>query len=370
MSREPVRVLILIGQLQQGGAERQVHELATRLDPREFTPTVATFEAGGHYQTLLEAAGIRVVVLDKKGLREAHLPLRLARLMRRLGTDVAHGFLFPANWRLLLSARLAGVRAVVCAVRSTGIWMNARHRMMDREALRRASVVVANAPAVREDIVSRAGLDPAQVRVIMNGVDTSRFHPGESPLRSGWEGGAKEGQLIVGFVGSLREAKDPLLFIRVAAETSRRHPGVRFVVVGEGPLRQRAESMAREANLADRIVFAGERSDMPDVLRAMDLLTVTSVREGCCNVILEAMATGVPVVATRVGGNPDLIEHGRTGWLFPHGDVAAGADSIQTLLSDPGLRARVGDAGLQRARDEFSVEAMVGATADLYRSLL
>lgn len=369
MSGRPARVMILIGQLQRGGAERQVHELVTRLDRREFELTVATFETGGHYQRLLEEAGIRVVVLDKRGWREALLPARLAGLMRRLRIDVAHGFLFPANWRLLLASRLAGVRAVICAVRSTGIWMNARHRMMDREALRRASMVIANAPAVRDDIVSRAGLDPGRVRVIMNGVDTERFGPGESPLRRDWAGGA-DGGPIVGFAGSLREAKDPLLFMRVASGISRGLPGTRFVVVGDGPLRPQVEALARESGLGERVVFTGERYDMPDVLRAFDLLAVTSVREGCCNVILEAMATGVPVVATAVGGNPDLIEHGRSGWLFPHGDEVAGAAAARNLLSDPVLRARVGDAGLARARGEFSVDTMVKATAALYRSLL
>lgn len=370
MPPRPIRVMILIGQLNRGGAERQVHELATRLDRKRFDPTVVTFEPGGYYQPMLEEAGVRVVVVDKTGWREAAAPLRLALLMRELSTDVVHGFLFPANWRAVVAARLAGVRAVLCAVRSTGIWMNARHRWMDRVVLRHASVVVANAPAVARDIVDRVGLAPASVRVILNGVDTARFHPKDPALPEAPPGFAGDHAVTVGFIGSLRQAKDPILFVRAAAVASARLPSARFVIVGDGPLRSAVAAEAGLLGIGDKLALLGERSDIPDILRGLDLLAVTSVREGCCNVILEAMATGVPVVATNVGGNPDLLEHRRTGWLFPHGDPGGGGEGMVRLLAEDGLREQVRTEALARARSAFSVETMVSRTAALYEELL
>lgn len=361
--------MVMIGQLRRGGAERQVHELVTRLDRTRFEPTVVTFEPEGHYQPLLEAAGVRVVVVDKRGWRETAAPARLASLMRELSIDLVHGFLFPANWRAVAAARLAGITRVICAVRSTGIWMSARHRWMDRMVLTRCSAVVANAPAVARDIVERVGLAPARVRVIVNGVDTNRFRPKE-PDPGSLSTGAASPAMQVGFIGSLREAKDPMLFVRAAAVAARKMPAARFLMVGDGPLRDEVVAEAGRLGVAERFTFAGERTEIPDILRGLDLLAVTSVREGCCNVILEAMATGVPVVATSVGGNPDLVEHGRTGWLFPHGDAGAGGEAMALLLTDDGLRGRIQHKALERVRAEFSIDTMVGRTTALYEEIL
>ncbi len=370
MTAAPLPVMIAIGQLGRGGAERQIHELVSRLDRSRFRITVVTFEPGGHYQPLLEAAGAEVIVLDKRGAGELTVVPRMAGLMRRRGIRAAHAFLFPASWRAVAAARLAGVRGVACAVRSTGVWMNRRHRMMDKAALRRARVVVANAPAVKRDILERTGMPSDRVRVIFNGVDAEVFHPGASPLRPEWLAGEAGPPVnLVGFVGSLRAAKDPDLFVRIAATVSRRIPTARFVITGGGPLRAELEQRAASLGLANgRLRFMGERGDIPDVLRALDLLVVSSVREGCCNVILEAMSSGIPVVATRVGGNPDLVEEGRSGWLFPYGDEAAGAERVAGLLADPEEARRMGRQALEQA-GRYSTTTMVSQTCALYEEL-
>jgi len=365
--REPIRVLILIAQLGRGGAERQVYELVTRLDRKEILPMVVTYEPDTEYRGMLEAAGIDVIVLDKSGLKEPLALGRLASIMRTRRIDLVHAYLFSANWRAVVAARLARRHAVICAVRSTSVAMGARLRIMNRMALRGADVVIANAPSVRDDIAAHTGIRPERIRVIMNGVDTSLFAPGVSPLRAGWLGGDDGAARLVGFVGGFRRAKDPCLFVRLAAEVARRSPTTRFVMVGDGELRPQVEAAVKEHGMEGRLVLAGMRPDMPDVFRALDALVITSYREGCCNAILEAMATGVPVVATDVGGNPDIVTHRETGWLFPYGDVPAGAEGILALVSDPDLSARLGAKGLERALREFSIDAMVHATADLYR---
>lgn len=365
--REPIRVLILIAQLGRGGAERQVFELVTRLDRKEILPMVVTYEPDTEYRAMLEAAGIEVIALDKSGLKEPLTLMRLARIIRSRRIDLVHSWLFPANWRAIVASRLAGTRAVICATRSTSTAMSRRLRIMNGFALRNARVVLANASAVADDISENSGISRGSIRVILNGVDTSVFSPGGSPLRAGWLSGAGDGARLVGFVGGFRKAKDPCLFVRVAAEVARRSPSTRFVMVGDGVLRREVESAVREHGMEDRLVLAGQRPDMPEVFRALDTLVITSYREGCCNAILEAMATGVPVVATAVGGNPDIVTHRETGWLFPYGDAAAGAEGILALISDPELRARLAANGLERALRDFSIGAMVSATTRMYR---
>lgn len=364
----PLRVVILIAQLGRGGAERQVYELATRLDRSRVVPVIVTFDPDVEYRTMLSDAGIEVIALGKSGLREPLALARLTSLLRARRFDLVHAYLFSASWRAVLAARLARVRPVICAVRSTSVAMSRRLKAMERVTLRSADLVIANAPSVRDDIAARTGIPAGRIRVILNGVDTTAYRPGESTLRKEWTGGADGGPLV-GFVGGFREAKDPCLFVRIAARVARAHPSVRFVMVGDGLLRREVESEIERSGVGDRMTLAGVRPDVPEVFRALDVAVVTSYREGCCNAILEAMATGLPVVATAVGGNPDIVEEGGTGRLFPHGDVAAGADAILGLLSHPGEAARLGARAVERARRDFSMEAMVRATTDLYGDL-
>lgn len=369
MQTRPVNILVVIEHLGRGGAERQVHELVTRMDRDAFRPTVVTRSPDLEYRAMLEAAGVPVIVMDRAGWTLPPVPGGLAAVVRRTRADLLHAYLFPASWRSILASAFAGSKPVICAVRSTGSWMNARHRMMERWAMRRARAVVANAPSIRSDLLARTGLPDDRVRVIMNGVDLTVFRPGHSEARRGLVLGAGDRGPLVGYIGNLRQAKDPELFVRIAARVAQRMHSARFVIVGSGGLRDRLETTIREAGLGERLRLAGRRTDMPEVLRALDALVVTSRREGCCNVILEAMATGVPVVATAVGGNPDLVADGGTGWLFSHGDVEAGAERILRLIQDRDRAARMGRAGLERARRDFGIDTMVRATEHLYREV-
>jgi glycosyltransferase involved in cell wall biosynthesis len=369
MSSQPLSILVVINDLGRGGAERQIFELVTRLDRQCFRPSVATFVPDVEYRDRLREAGVDLFILNKSGWREATLPMRLANVMRRVKADVVHAYLFPASWRSVLAGRLADVRNVICAVRSTSVWMNSRHRMMNRLALRRARAVVANAPALREDVARTTGLPADAVKVIMNGVDTGEYSPGESSARLEWMGEGSAGIPLIGFVGSLRTAKDPLHFVRIAARVIARRPDARFVVVGEGSLYDRVKREARESGLNEKLTMAGMRTEMADVFRGLDALVVTSRREGCCNAILEAMSTGVPVAATSVGGNPDLVRDGVTGRLFEHGDDEVGAECVLDLLGSVDRTREMRKAARAIALECYSIDTMVKATTALYREI-
>jgi glycosyltransferase involved in cell wall biosynthesis len=171
-------------------------------------------------------------------------------------------------------------------------------------------------------------------------------------------------------LASLTPKKAPRVFLEAAALVRASVPAARFLVVGDGPLRGDLEARARELGLSDAVRFAGESDDVPGVLAGVSVSVLTSVKEGCSNIVLETMAAGRPMVATAVGGNPELIVDGVTGFLVPVGDARAVADRVVRLLSDTALAARMGEAARERAFGEFGVERMVERTVAVYREHL
>jgi len=368
----PRRVVYVIGQLGAGGTERQLLELVLRLDRSRWQPEVVTFTPRGALERDFSAA-CPIHVLNKTPLREAKVFIELTRLLRTLRPDVIHTSLYPANWRGALAASLAGRPVRIGSVRNMGDWMGQVRRRIERAALRGADAVVVNAGAVGGFLHDQVGVPREKIRMIPNGVDLDLFRPrreGEPDLRRELGGGSDAGMMLVGAVMSLTIKKNPLLLVEAAARLSREHPRARFVIAGEGPLRPALEAAAAASGLAGRFHFAGLRRDVPDVLRSIDLLVLTSDREGMPNVVLEAMATGVPTVATDVGGTGEIIQDRVTGRLVPPRDAEALALALGELLSEPKAVALMGTAARRRAEESFGLDGMVAATECLYSELI
>ena len=160
------------------------------------------------------------------------------------------------------------------------------------------------------------------------------------------------------------------LFLRAAKRLAERFPQVRFVLVGDGPLRAGLEALANQLGLADRVIFLGNRRDVPAVLATLDISVLPSASESLSNVILESMAAGVPVVAAQVGGNPELVQNGTTGLLFPSGDEEQFCRAMEMLVTRPELRKQLGESACQRAQAEYSIPKVRDRYQELYRSLL
>ena len=207
-----------------------------------------------------------------------------------------------------------------------------------------------------------AGVPRDRLRLIRNAVDGERFAP---PLGERAPGAAA----VVGFVGRLSPEKHPRLFVRMAARVHEQRPDVRFVLVGDGPLRASLEHEAAELGVADAMDFLGERRDVDAVLRSLDVLVLTSWHEGTPLAVLEAMATGVPVAATDVGGVPELVRHRETGLLFPAGDEGGGAAAVLALLEDGAWRRRLGAAARSLVLTRFGWAEHVRAVTALWQDL-
>lgn len=214
------------------------------------------------------------------------------------------------------------------------------------------------------------GIGRARVTQICNGVDVTRFSADDIGQPQAIPGCPflPQDHLIVGTVGRMQAEKDQVTLVRAFAQALRQQPRLRLVLVGDGPLRAAVEAEARALGLQDQVWLAGMRSDVPVVLRGLHVFVLPSRAEGISNTILEAMATGLPVLATSVGGNAELVVHGQTGLLVPPADPGAMADALASMVAE-GRHLAMGRAGRERVVQRFSLQAMVNSYRSLYDEL-
>jgi len=359
-----IRVAHVIWSLGLGGAEQVVIRLAAGLDRRRFEPLICCLDRPGPFAPQAEAAGVEVVSLDKRGPLDARAAWRLARLLQSRGVDVVHTHLWGASFWGRLAAVGARVSVIVTTEHNVDTWKKAHHLTLDRALAPATTHLVAVSQQVREFYEAR-GVGRGRWRVVYNGVDTSAA-PRRGRGAAFLELGLGKDDPVVGLVGRLVPAKAPEVFLRALALGAARVPGLRGLVVGDGPLRSELEAEARRLGLEGRIVFAGVRQDVPELLPGLDAVLFSSVREGLSMAMLEAMAAGVPVIATDVGGTPELIAHGVTGLLVPPGRPESLADALVALLEDAAGAAAIRQAARRCVEDRFSLDRMTAAYEALY----
>ncbi|HEX5502015.1 MAG TPA: glycosyltransferase [Thermomicrobiales bacterium] len=362
--------------LYHAGAEQQLYALVRGLDKRRFRPIVAPLYPGGVLAESFRATpGVEVIDLNRRGKFD-YAPLwRVAALLRARRVDLVQPFLTPATFFGLLPAWLVGTPVKVvterCGVRHERQFGHRLYQHSEDWLTRFADAVVPNSRAGRESLLAR-GIPDEKIRVIYNGVNPERLQVDPAARAAHRERlGVPAGGQVVGILASLTEAKDHATFLRAAALVSVRRPDVRYAIVGGGPVQAELEALAAGLGLADRVVFCGYQRQVASCLAAWDLLVSASRdNEGLSNSILEAMALGVPVVATAIGGTPELVEDGVTGALTAAGDPAALAAAIEAALADPAAaRARAARAR-QLVESRFSLERMVADYEGLYERLL
>jgi glycosyltransferase involved in cell wall biosynthesis len=228
-------------------------------------------------------------------------------------------------------------------------------------------LILANSEAVKQDVVRQERVAPSKVRVIYNGIESSRYAvEADQALRSSL--GIPD--RTVGVVARLVDYKGHRFFLEACPEIRRRHPAVTFLLIGDGPDRSELEDYVRTLGLERSVRFLGSRPDIPELLSVLDVVVLPSLEEGFPNAVLEAMAAGRPVVATRVGGVPEAVVHEKTGLLVPPRDPSALADAVNCLLGDAGRRADMGRMGQKRVSEFFSLSRLVGEMEDLYEESL
>jgi glycosyltransferase involved in cell wall biosynthesis len=344
-----------------GGPERQALGLARHL-PASTRTTCLSFAEGGRARPLLDEArrqGCEAIELRENAPHFFRAANEVADHLKRTGADLLLCSGYKPDIIGCLAARQAGVPAVAIAHGWTAATLKVRlNEALDRRVLRRmaCTVCVSEAMAVK---VRRAGVPPERVAVICNAIDAEPFDRPDPAYREELSGlFAERPAYIVGAAGRLSPEKGFDQFIEAAARVARQKPDVGFVLFGDGPLRKALTRRVAERGLERRFVLGGFRPDIHRVLPHFDVAILSSHTEGLPVVVLEALAAGVPVVATAVGGTPEVIDEGVQGFLVPPGDPGALADRILRLLGSDSLRRQMGERGRQRVREKFSFAEM------------
>jgi glycosyltransferase involved in cell wall biosynthesis len=364
----PHRILHIIPTLDAHGAEKQLSLLATGLPRERFDVHVCALTRSGPYEAKLREAGVPATVIGKRWKLDPAAYSRLKRHIAQVKPDLVHTWLFAANSYGRAAALAAGVSRVVASERCIDPWKVWHELAIDRHLARRTDRIVVNSTAVRDFYIGH-GLPAEKFVVIPNGVPPTETSPVTRKALLA-ELGLPPNARLIGAIGRLWQQKRVKELIWAADQIKCVADGVQLLIIGDGPLRGSLERYARLNEVEDCVHFLGARNDVPRLLPHLDVLWLASGYEGQSNAIMEAMAAGIPVVATDIPGNRDLVVPGETGYLVPLDSRTAFAKWTLPLLDDRALARRFGAAGQARMRTEFTVEKMIDRYASLYDEIL
>jgi glycosyltransferase involved in cell wall biosynthesis len=368
------RILILDNEFEMGGKEKKLFEFISRTDRSRFAISVCCLKEGGYFKSRLEALG---VPFHDRLLRHRYDALAfrgLEAVLRRERTQLIYTFGHPNTVIFSYLARMRGLaERFVVSYHATGDVHEGRQvpRYL-LPLLRRADAILAVADTHRDFLANVEGLPREMIRVIHNGVDATVYHPGSpgerAEVRAELGLGGKD--LVLMAVASLKPLKRLDLLLRAAAPLAKRHPATRVVLVGGGPDRDSLAALAAELGMEKQVVFAGVRDDVPRLLRAADALVLSSRTEAFPNAVLEAMASGLPVVTTDVGSVREMVEDGRSALVVPAEDEAKLRAAIEKLAGDADLRSAFGVRGRAIVDARFRIETMCAQREALFQELL
>jgi glycosyltransferase involved in cell wall biosynthesis len=354
----PIPIAIFVDRFIPGGTQRQLIELLRRIDKQRFRVHPVCFHDDGPWTSRVSALGDPITKFPISGFAKpatARQLLRFARWCRQNDIAVLHAWEIYSNVFALAGAALAGVPLRIGSRR--GLGGPPAVRRLQTLACRTAHRMVANSRAAANQLIDQ-GIPERRIDIIPNGIDLSMF-----PVRRDFSRAR-----TITMVACLREGKRIDVLVTAAARVIARYPDVQFQIVGDGPCRERLVEQAGATGVLPRMRFMGHRDDVPAILSASDLFVLPSESEASPNVVLEAMAAALPVVASRVGGIPELVEDGVTGHLVPPGNPDVLATALLDLLDHPSRRAAFGRSGRARIEQQYSFDRMVAQFETLYLS--
>ncbi|MCP5152369.1 MAG: TIGR03088 family PEP-CTERM/XrtA system glycosyltransferase [Ectothiorhodospiraceae bacterium] len=363
--------------LRMGGLENGLVNLINATPPSRYRHAVICLTDHDAFASRIRRNDVPVIDLGKRPGHDLRMYRRMWRTLRDLRPTIFHTRNFAALDSQLVAA-LAGVRWRVHGEHGRDVFDLALDNARQLAVRKVVRPLVHRFVPLSRDLESylreRVGVAPERISRICNGVDSERFHPLRGPRSFPAVSGLPADAIVIGAVGRMEEVKDPLnlarAFVQVAAARPALRTRLRLVMLGGGRLSGEVHACLEEGGVADLAWLPGARDDVPALLRAFDVFALPSQAEGISNTVLEAMASGVPVVATDVGGNAELLVDGETGVLVPSRDAGALAEALLTYVDDAALRRDHGAAGRARVESTFSLDAMVGAYLDLYDGLV
>jgi L-malate glycosyltransferase len=358
-----IRLFLMTNSFETGGSERQFSVLAQSLRPEQFDVRLGCIQRIGPFAKQFEEVPEFWLGRNLYGLKSWQTRLRLSRELRRQRIQIAHAFDFYTNLTLIPAARFARVPVVIGSQRQLGDLLTPWQFRAQALVLRWCDAVICNSRAAAERLAAEE-LSRDKLVVIGNALPPEVFAPAPAALPR------RQGTLRVGMVARMNARyKNHSGFLRIAQRINQHMPEVEFVLAGDGPLRAELERDTRSLGLGDRVIFLGDRRDIPAVMASLDVAVLTSDSESLSNVLLEAMAAGLPVVAYGVGGNVELVNESR-GKLVSAGDEAGFAAAVERLLGAPAVRRELGANARKFAEENFSLENVRARYEKCYLELL
>jgi len=362
----------LVHSLRVGGAEVLVAQLARATLPFYRVVLACLDELGGLGEQLRQE-GFPIEILGRRSGLDWRCSLRLTGFLRRHQVSVIHAHQYTPFF-YGITARLLYPRPAILFTehgRHFPDYPRRKRMLFNRLMLRRRDRVVGVGQAVRQALIQNEGISPHRVSVVYNGIDFQRYYSdGEERAAVRKELGLEPDDFVILQVARMDYLKDHATAIRTIARLASPCPQVKLLLAGEGPELEKVQGQVHQLNVSPHVRFLGLRKDVPRLLAAADLFLLTSISEGIPLTVIEAMAAGLPVVATRVGGMGEVVQEGTTGLLASSGDDAGLADHVLKLIADPALRCRMGEHGRQRVHRVFSQEQMLAGYMKLYQEQL
>lgn len=361
----PVPILLMVRELNLGGSERQMAEIAKALDRSRFDPRVGCFRPGGVRGDELQAAGVPIVQFPVPSLASLRGAFRISAYIRENGIRLIHTFDTPTNLYAVPSARMAGTTRVVSSQRAHRSLMAPIYHHGLRVTDRLVDAIVVNCDYVRRHLIEDERTPPSLIQLCYNGIDTVIFHPGGRARTES----LRDEPLVIGVVCVLRPEKGLETLLDAFAAVRDLQPGMKLVVVGSGPCLPDLQDRAGDLGILPDCVFQPATPNVAEWLRSIDIFVLPSRSEALSNSLMEAMACGCCVVASRVGGNPELVTPGQTGMLFEPGDAPGLAAALRPLILDATLRRELACNAECSIRTQFSREASAERMAEIYTTV-
>ena len=385
-----------------GGAEKQLGELITRLDPEKFKIIVIQLDnsAGSHKNLVKLFGGLNISGLENvtrqfwkkmgypldpsyfNGIKILTFPLKriqsykgllASKLIKNIiateDIDVVHTFFESSDILGTIMGRLSKVPLIISSRRDTGFTKNRRLLKIYKLLNRYVNLIMVNAQAVGDAAALQENIKPDKIKILYNGIKVEKYNVQVDVEKKKLELGIDPDAPVVGKIANLTPVKAHSFFLDAASKVLEKFPKTNFLLIGNGPLEKQLKQYANDLNISNKIKFLGVREDIPEIISILDISVLSSLTEGCSNAILESMAGGKPVIATNVGGNPELIVDRETGLIVPSQDATALAEAECKLLSDKDLAIKMGERGRERVKSLYSMDKIVAEFEKIYRSV-
>jgi len=368
--RDPAKVLHLIQGLEIGGLEMMVVNFIEKLDRSRFVPEVVCFDTLGELSERLEAQGVPVHFVKRHPGIDYYYIFRLASFLRHNQVDILHLHNPTAFFYGTLAAKLVGLSPIIYTEHGRDFSSSKKIKMANRWLGKLVDKVVAVADFSRHYLIDHEGISESKVLTIHNGIDGERYAAKYDVASVRASLGLTEEQAVIGIVARLDPIKNHALLIKSMKKVLSEQRQAILLIIGDGPLRVELKQLCNELCFNENIRFLGSRSDVPELLSALDVFVLCSISEGLSLTLAEASAAGKPIVVTNVGGNSEVVQDGVSGHVVPSNCVDSLANAILDILNKPELSQQMGQAGRERFEQQFTLHGMVKSYQDLYEQCL